>query len=441
MSSGFSRQVEGHSVPKPEPGLKLREAHVHLGMLGEALRQPNLAACESVGECLAAVTRAARAATPGGWVLIRGARTEGWRERRWPTLGELDAASRVGERRVPTVVMSFDHHMAIANSAAIESAGLQVGQPVPPNGVVCADANGDATGILMEQAAVVVWNAAPAVSFQERVEQVRAGSAHLAELGFVEAHDLHTPEWMGPALAELERRGELPVRVRLYVPFIRIEEETARARDYESPAVKLAGGKLFADGTLNSQTALMLEPYAGGTGHGDGGRGVAMHSAAEIESAIARCDAVGKHLAVHAIGDGAVRLVLDCFERVSPKQPGARIEHCELVDEADVGRFKRLGVACSVQPCHLLADIEVLQRSLPHVERKVLPLRDLLASGLRAGDVERGLVFGSDVPIVRAEPEDSIRAAVERGRGDGVRVNAAQAIGEREAWSCFGCSQ
>jgi len=225
--------------------------------------------------------------------------------------------------------------------------------------------------------------------------------------------------------------------VLLYPPFARIEHEAARARAYESSRVRLAGGKLFADGTLNSQTALMLEPYAGG------GRGTAMHRREEVEAAIARCDAVGKHLAVHAIGDGAVRMVLDCFERVRPRQRGGRIEHCELVDGADVGRFRQLGVACSVQPCHLLADVEVIQRTLAHVERKVLPLRDLLASGLEPGNVERGLVFGSDVPIVRADPSDSVQAAVERrrlGAPEGAAINVAQAISAEVAWRCFGCT-
>ncbi|MFT3684002.1 MAG: amidohydrolase family protein [Phycisphaerales bacterium] len=420
--------------------MRLREAHGHLGMLGESLRQPNLSACGSVGECLDVIGRAVAGVERGGWLLVRGARVEGWAERRWPTLGELDGVSGA----VPVVVMSFDHHMAMGNSAALAGAGLRTGVPVPPNGVVCVDGRGRATGVLMEQAAVAAWNAAPQPSMLERVEQVRAGAEHLHAMGFVEVHDLHTPEWMPVALAQLDRAGELPVSVRLYPPFSRIEAEAARAGGYESRQVRLAGGKLFADGTLNSQTALMLEPYAGagggGGGSGEGGCGVAMHTVAEIESAIARCDAVGKHLAVHAIGDGAVRMVLDCFEHVRPRASGGRIEHCELVDEADVPRFKRLGVACSVQPCHLLADIEVLQRTLAHVERKVLPLRDLLATGLEPGSVERGIVFGSDVPIVRAEPEDSIQAAVERGRvGSGVAINPGQAISPEQAWDCFVC--
>ncbi|HZW05944.1 MAG TPA: amidohydrolase family protein [Phycisphaerales bacterium] len=418
-------------------GMAMREAHGHLGMLGESLRQPSLQGCASVGECLERLREAASGVGPGGWLLVRGARTEGWAERRWPTLAELDGATR----SVPTVVMSFDHHTAVANSAALAGAGLRAGVPVPPNGLVCADGMGTATGVLMEQAAVVAWGAAPEVGFDERVEQVRAGAAHLAGLGFVEVHDLHTPEWMGPALAVLEDRGELPLRVRLYPAFDRIEAEAARAAEYErggAGLVSLAGGKLFADGTLNSQTALVLAPYAGGRNHG-----TAMHTHGEIVRAIERCDAVGKHLAVHAIGDGAVRLVLDAFEQARPRTPGGRIEHCELVDGADVGRFKRLGVVCSVQPCHLLADVEVLKRTLPHALQRVLPLRDLLASGLEPGDAERGLVFGSDVPIVRADPEDSVRAAVERrrpGMAADEAINASQAISVEQAWRCFACT-
>lgn len=422
---------------KSPPGMKLREAHGHLGMLGDALRQPDLAKCQSLAECLELIRSAASGAAAKSWVLIRGARIESWHERRWPTISELDTASG----GVPVVVMSFDHHMAVANTSALTAANLRPGLPVPPNGIVCADNTGQATGLLMEQAAVAAWNAAPPVSSVEQVERIRLAAQHLAAFGFVEVHDLHTPPGMGRALAELVRRGELPLRVWLYPPFERIEREAAEAAEYESAQVKLAGGKLFADGTLNSRTALVLDPYADVDLRSPWSRGRAMHTPEQIDQAIVRCDAVGKHIAVHAIGDGAVRMVLDCFERVRPRSPGGRIEHCELIDDADIPRFKRLGVACSVQPCHLLADIEVLRRALPHAERKVLPLRDLLATGLEPGNVTRGLVFGSDVPIVRADPGDSIQAAVERRRPEmpvSEALNPGQAIETGVAWACFG---
>ena len=118
--------------------------------------------------------------------------------------------------------------------------------------------------------------------------------------------------------------------------------------------------------------------------------------------------------------------------------PGVlRIEHAELVDEADVGRFAALGVVASVQPCHLLADIEALRRLLPHRLGRVLPLRELAAAGCRPGDL---MWFGSDTPIVRPDAEDSIQAAVHRrrvGMGEGEAIAIEQAIAEPEAWDAF----
>jgi predicted amidohydrolase YtcJ len=165
---------------------------------------------------------------------------------------------------------------------------------------------------------------------------------------------------------------------------------------------------------------------------------------------------MGLGLAVHAIGDAAVRAALDAFEqRPDPardrKRPGTgpvpafldsslpllRIEHAEIVDERDVPRFAKLGVVCSVQPCHLLVDVEALQRGLPAKLARVLPLRDLVDSGCQPG---RLLWFGSDTPIVRPDPQDSIQAAVHRrrpGDGDIHTIAPEQAITEKEAWAAF----
>jgi predicted amidohydrolase YtcJ len=108
-----------------------------------------------------------------------------------------------------------------------------------------------------------------------------------------------------------------------------------------------------------------------------------------------------------------------------------------LIDETDVPRFTRLGVIASVQPCHLLYDIEALHRGLPHRLDRVLPLRELIDAGLEPG---RGLIFGSDVPIVRADPKDSIRAATHR-RSEAHTPEQAVGLGQRlteaQAWDCF----
>ncbi|MEL7484376.1 MAG: amidohydrolase family protein, partial [Planctomycetota bacterium] len=141
------------------------------------------------------------------------------------------------------------------------------------------------------------------------------------------------------------------------------------------------------------------------------------------------------HARDHAqLGDGAVCAVLDAVERVRPPRWMVRIEHAEVIDAADVPRFAELGVIASVQPCHLLVDIEALGRALPDRVDRVLPLRELIDSGLEPGQT---LLFGSDAPIVRPDPEDSIRAAVHRSRPDSVAIAPDQAISESEAWSCF----
>ncbi len=146
-------------------------------------------------------------------------------------------------------------------------------------------------------------------------------------------------------------------------------------------------------------------------------------------------------VAAHAIGDGAVRAVLDSIERTGCTHMNARIEHLELVHPDDVPRFNELGVIASVQPCHLLPDIEALYTAVPDRLDRVLPLRSLIESGCVLGD---SLIFGSDVPIVRANHEDSIQAAVYRCR-DGMDKSQAigieQALSESESLACFGVSR
>ncbi|HYE03495.1 MAG TPA: amidohydrolase family protein [Phycisphaerales bacterium] len=424
----------------------MREAHAHLIALGEALAIPDLADCAGLDDCLARVGWAAAGARAGPqpagrapFVRLSGARVEAWPERRWPTMEELDRSGG----GVPTVVLSFDHHAACANSAALRAAGLEPGAPVGAAGIVATDEAGLPTGLLLEDAAFRAWQAADPAEGEAALEQLAAAVELLRDLGFDEAHDLNSQPELGPRLAELERRGRLGMRIRLYPPAARVREASEEARGWASDRVELAGAKVFADGTLNSRTAFMLEEYREPLAEFPRGR--ALLAPDDLDDAAARAASVGLPLAVHAIGDGAVRLALDAIERA---QRGGvaravcrglryRVEHCELIDPGDVPRFAALGVVCSVQPCHLLADVEALTRYLPHRLERVLPLRDLVAAGCAPGEL---LWFGSDVPIVRADPRDSIVAATLRRRPD---MPAERAIGPRqalsatEAWACF----
>jgi predicted amidohydrolase YtcJ len=427
-----------------KPGVGLREAHAHLPWLGKALTMLSLEGCASAGEALDRIGvqgGAMAGIEPSQWLLGQGARVESWREARWFARWELDRVT--GAR--PAAVMSFDHHAVFANSAALALGGIGRGTPDPAGGVIERDGSGEPTGLLLESAAFALWARAPEAPEGLREGQIRGAVAHLRGLGFEEIHDLYSPAWLGPVLARLHDSGDLRVRVGLYGPLEEIESHHAARTGWERDGLRLLGGKIFTDGTLNSRTAWVLEPYArapAGMAYGK-----ALLTPGQIGAAIDRCAGLGLGIAMHAIGDGAVRACLDGVERSSPSLRAARfgispirIEHCEMIDEADVARFARLNVVASVQPCHLLADIEALRRGLPHRLHRVMPWRDLIEAGLRPGTT---LLFGSDVPVVRADPEDSVQGAVERRRAGAAREEAIapeQAITREQALACFACA-
>lgn len=429
-----------------EPHSNLVEAHAHILAHGRSLTMASLRACTSVADALEVVrAEASRLAAAGertdAWVLASGARTSSWSDGRWPTRAELDHA---GAAR-PVCLMSFDHHAVCANARAMLAAGLTDDSPNPDGGIIAREGSGQPTGELLEAAAYLVWHAAPAPGPTLIRQHALAALHDFSRLGFSEVHDMLAQPSLGPLLASLDRAGELPVTVRLYAPWRDIGAFAREALRWTTPRVSLAGGKIFADGTLNSRTAWMLAPYAHPLPDFPTGRPV--HTTAELREAIVACRGAGVGLAAHAIGDGAARAMLDAFQDVNPPANiERRIEHCELIDEADVPRFAKLGVTASVQPCHLLYDMEVLTRELPHRLDRVLPLRDLLSAGLTPGHTLR---FGSDAPIVRPNPHDSIEAAVHRRPAPHARdaqrdsrdrwapIAPDQALTEAEAWACF----
>lgn len=379
-----------------------------------------------------AAARAARPAHQAHPLLTaHSARPEAWSPAQWPGLAELDRVTA----GVLFVAWCFDSHSLIANSAALAHAGIGDHTPDPAGGHIGRDARGHLTGVMYEHAALAVWNALPEPTADERARHLLAAIASL-EAQFDEVHDLKADARLGPALAQLDRSDRLTARYSLWPLVEHVPDVHGTRAAWTSDRVHLAGGKVFVDGTLNSRTAWMLHPYADGMpGHP---RGTPMMTPDQLEHAVRTCDSLGLPMAAHAIGDAAVRAVLDAIERVRPRTPGFRIEHAELIDEADIPRFAQLGVIASVQPCHLLYDIEALRRGLPQRLDRVLPLRELARAGCRPGEL---MMFGSDVPIVRANPADSLQAAIHRRRATmppGEAIGQEQALTLAESLTAFG---
>ena len=408
----------------------MREAHAHILQTGRAMSMADLSACASAEEMTETLAAHSASLGPDTWVLAHGARPESWDNPRWPTREALDRACA----HRPVAAWCFDYHALAASTAALKHAQITKDTQIE-RGSVELGPSGEPTGLVLEHAALRVWDAVPEPSEPERHDLVRSACAHLAGLGFTEVHDLKAQPWLGAVLSDLLSAGEIDQRFVLF-PLMDDLDDTAERSGSWHGRVTLGGGKIFTDGTLNSRTAWVLRPWADAPG--DRPLGTPMMSPREIRGAIEHARSHDLPIAAHAIGDGAVRAVLDAVEETGASHTGVRIEHAELIDEADVPRFARLGVIASVQPCHLLADIEALGRACPDRLDRVLPLRDLLDAGLTPGG---SLLFGSDVPIVRADPDDSILAATHRrraGMDERDAIGFDQRLTEDESRACFG---
>lgn len=419
-----------------------RDAHLHLAAHGEELDAVSLRSCRSVGECLEMLARAAADAPEDAWISARHARVESWDGRRWPSARELDEAT--GGRCA--FVQSFDHHALAASTRAMERTRVL---EYTGDGVIERDAGGHATGLLLEGAANAFLGALPAKTDAEVRGYIERAQADLLSRGIVEVHDMFTTAAMARVLQEMERDGSLRMTVWLYATPEHFEEvrgvlgaPIGIGRGDAGGRVCFRGMKLFTDGTLNSRTAHMLHPFA---------EPIAAHPCGTpllddgfIREAMIRGAREGFDVTAHAIGDGAVRRMLDLYESLDEDDRGLtlRIEHAQFVDEADVERFTELSagrgrVIASMQPCHLLADIEALHRLVPERIHRAFPVRDLVeAAGARGVRAEQMVWFGSDTPVVDPSPSDNVQAAVHRRRAGmpaDAMVAAAQAVDEAMA--------
>lgn len=206
------------------------------------------------------------------------------------------------------------------------------------------------------------------------------------------------------AFRRLDASGQLRLRVLFHPPVAALASLiTSAARSGEgSEWLRLGGVKIFLDGSLGSRTAWMLEPY---TGTRD--RGMPITGEKDVRDAISAAAAAGISSTVHAIGDAAVRRALELLS-LAPRLPiPHRIEHFQCVHPSDLDRAPRAGIVLSMQPAHLLTDIELVERHWGGRGRGAYAFRSLLQRGAR-------LVFGSDVPVASLDPRVGIHAALER---------------------------
>lgn len=382
------------------------DAHVHLK--GWALDRQRIAlAGETDHAAMVAKVRAyaATLAAPS-WVL-----GGGWEEHRTGRLPHRDDLAGIA---LPVMLDSRDGHAVWCNAVALARAGIDGSTPDPPGGRIGRDAAGTPSGVLHETARRPVQRLVPPPTDDETDAALEGVFAELLRAGISEVHDctFRDSESVWRDLARWDAAGRLPVRVAVAVAGDALDVALAAGlrTGFGTDRLRVGALKQLADGTLGSRTAAMEEPYCVGDSHG-----LMCIEPAELAENARLAAAGGIATWIHAIGDRCFRHALDALEAAEREVAGLphRIEHAQLTPPSQLARAARLGVVLSVQPSHLLSDMDLATR---HWGEERLGHAYAYGSMARAGVA---LAFGSDVPVEAAAPFAAVAAAVLRERPDG----------------------
>ena len=411
------------------------DAHVHIFSGSVALSQLSLDGARGFEELAERIREHARRHPGAGLLIAKGCS--------YSILARDERLSRDHLDRVildrPMLIFAFDHHTAWANTAALKAAGILSGGVVGLGSEVVMGADGFATGELREADAIglvaalmesggrdmlgVATGGEPdGVTENERqtdIASLRAGLSYCASLGITSIQNMDGNHYQLELLDAIERSGGLPVRVRMpfhmknFMPLSDLTEKAALWKQtYASDTLRCDMVKIFMDGVTESHTALFVDDYADRPGW----KGEPLFERAQFNAICAAASELDLQIAVHAVGDGAVRMVLDGYEYAAhtTRKHGLRhrIEHIETIHPDDVFRLEDLGVTASMQPIHAPsgdeADAEQASRSLgPSRWPFAFAWRTIAQTGAR-------LVFSTDWPVSPLNPLLSIEAAMTR---------------------------
>lgn len=386
------------------------DAHLHLGKAGLTKLNVDLTNAKSLEDMLARIKDYARNAQAGRW--LTGGRWDQtlWPEKVLPTRQELDQVTQ-GH---PAFLVRVDGHIAIANTAALAAAGITAKTKLPEGGAIDLDARGEPTGILRESAEQLVADVIPPRSHEERMRGAQLAIADALMHGVTSVQD--NSDWEDFLVyEELEKTGRLNLRITEWLPFKAPLDDLKRMRSHHDPHdPMLHTGMLkgFIDGSLGSWTAAMKSSYADDPGN----TGLPQFTQSELNALTLERAKAGFQMGFHAIGDRAAEMALNAFA-----QPGVstcarnRIEHAQVVDPADLKRFAKLGVIASMQPNHLLTDMN-------WAEQRLGPKRAAFSYAWKAFlNAGVPLAFGTDYPVEPISPLRGVYAAVTRRNEAGTK--------------------
>ena len=403
--------VEGGMVL---PGFQ--DAHCHLAMGGYERTLCDLSESRGAEEHLRRIREYAGANPDREWIL-----GGGWSMSDFPggvpTRQQLDAA--VADR--PVVLPNSDYHGAWANTRALELAGIGRDTPDPFGGRIERDQHGEPVGMLQESAMGLVLDLAPKPDAEQRAAGLRAAQEYYHRLGITACQDATVEPDYQETYERLARSGELTLRVRgnlSWNPALGDEQlDQLIERRLSGTVGRLTCGnvKFFHDGVVENRTAAMLDPYLDAAGAATGEYGIDQYRLQDLARHVARCDAAGFGIHIHAIGDRAVRESLDVLEQAAAangrRDARHQLAHVQFAHRDDIPRFRRLGVIANVTPLWARLESYIPELTIPFISPAAAAMIYPFGSILRAGGA---LAFGSDWTVSTPDPLHQLATAVAR---------------------------
>ncbi|MEQ8815088.1 MAG: amidohydrolase [Thalassobaculum sp.] len=417
------------------PGLN--DAHQHMMSVGMGTFEVNLKRDDirTVDHVLAAIRAKVDEVGPGNWVFGRGYDHFELDVKRHPLREELDQVAPDN----PVYIKRTCGHMGVANSKALELAGIREGVAQPAGGHVEAQ-NGKLTGLLQETAQQLVYRAFPAATFEDFVTGIEAGARLNLSYGITSCTDPGVglregyKDWQ--AYVAARRQGRLPVR--MYLMMLagatgwpdRVVDMDLMTGDGDE-WMRVGCMKLFADGSAGGKTAAMSQPYADDSEN----RGIFICGDEEIHGMIADYHARGFQVATHAIGDAAIEQVLSGYEKAMGNsvdtQRRHRIEHCGFLSQGQIDRMARVGVLPAPQPIFLYEFGDLYVDALGHGRPEAsYPMRRWLDAGLRPS-------ASSDGPVSSTNPFRGLYTMVTRRTNKGTVLGADERLNLEEAIAAY----
>lgn len=400
------------------------DSHLHIDELGMYLNSLDLRGTKSIGELQEKLQDfASNVTTP--WILGHGWDQELFSEKRWPTKDDLD----IVENKRPVVFSRVCLHAAVLNSKALEVTGIS-----SPTGIVV---EGD-----FQRARDAFKQSLTHEDCKKMIKDalVYASSLGLTSLGFVSCD-----RKMLSALMSMWYEKESTTRVRIYlepgkrcqtgermyedIELLDAIEKLGIKRGFGDDVFKIQGIKILADGSLGARTAWLTKPYADQPDQ----QGFPNIGKEELTELVKLADATDLQLAIHGIGDATIDMIFDVFQETEIRDRGHRIEHLSVLRPDQIKRMKDLGLYASVQPHFVISDWWAMERLGMKRASFIHPFKSIYFSGIP-------MAFGTDSPVEKLNPWETIYAAVTRGKFEGIPIAAAtpdEVLDTKEAIYCY----